>query len=40
MYNPMLDFLWKTQWKKWKTLWETRLLFTKSVENPVEKVKR
>ena len=36
----MLDFLWKTQWKKWKTLWKTGFFFTKSVENPVEKVKR
>ena len=61
VYNPMLDFLWKTQWKKWKTSWENRdffhnsggkpsgksgkphgklaLFFTKTVENPVEKVK-
>ena len=34
MYNPMLDFLWKTQWKKWKTLWETRLLFHKISGKP------
>lgn len=40
VYNPKLNFLWKTRWKKWKTLWETPLFFTKSVENPVEKVKK
>ena len=34
VYNPMLDFLWKTQWKKWKTLWENRLLFHKISGKP------
>ena len=39
-YNGVLLKWWKTQWKKWKTLWETLLFFTNEVENPVEKVKR
>ena len=29
VYNPKLNFLWKTRWKKWKTLWENPLLFHK-----------
>ena len=34
VYNPKLNFLWKTRWKKWKTLWETPLLFHKSSGKP------
>ena len=39
LYKQNQISLWKTRWKKWKTSWETGPFFTKSVENPVEKVK-
>ena len=34
VYNPKLNFLLKTRWKKWKTLWENRLLFHKISGKP------